>query len=258
MQVLTPGVDLAAFVESIGTARERVLMLDYDGTLAPFHVEPALAVPYPDVAAMLETIVQAGRTRLVLVSGRPAQELPPLLALTRLPEIWGAHGWERLLPDGSLVRQEPAAAAREALARGRDTLPAGAKIEDKHASIAVHWRGLPAPTAASLYEQTMQAWSPLVHAGAVEVLPFDGGLELRAIGCNKQYAVKAVLSETAAGSAVAYLGDDITDEDAFRAVRLRGLGVLVRPELRETAADVWIRPPDELLNFLRHWCMKRQ
>lgn len=182
VQVLTPGVDLAAFVERIGTAPERVLMLDYDGTLAPFHVEPARAVPYPEVAAVLEAIVQAGRTRVVLVSGRPAEELPPLLALTRLPEIWGAHGWERLLPDGSLVRQEPAAAAREALARGRDTLPAGAKIEDKHASIAVHWRGLPAPTAASLCEQTMQAWSPLVRAGAVEVLPFDGGLELRAIG----------------------------------------------------------------------------
>ena len=69
--------------------------------------------------------------------------------------------------------------------------------------------------------------------------------------------MKAVLSETPEGSAVAYLGDDITDEDAFRAVKPRGLGVLVRPELRETAADIWIRPPDELLSFLRHWCVKR-
>ena len=42
---------------------------------------------------------------------------------------------------------------------------------------------------------------------------FDGGLELRAVGCNKQYAVKGVLSETPQESAIAYLGDDITDED---------------------------------------------
>ena len=167
MQVLTPSVDLAAFVERIETAPARVLMLDYDGTLAPFHVEPAQAVPYPDVAAVLERIVQAGRTRVVLVSGRPAEELPPLLPLTQLPEIWGAHGWERLLPDGSLVVEEPDAAAREALAHAlrvaRETLPAGARLEEKRASIAVHWRGLPAQSAANLHTQTMEAWSPLVR-----------------------------------------------------------------------------------------------
>ena len=85
------------------------------------------------------------------------------------------------------------------------------------------------------------------------MLPFDGGVELRTVGCNKQYAVKAVLSETAEASAIAYLGDDITDEDAFRAVKNRGLGVLVRPQFRETAADLWIRPPEELVEFMRHW-----
>jgi trehalose 6-phosphate phosphatase len=54
-------------------------------------------------------------------------------------------------------------------------------------------------------------------------------------------------------TAVAYLGDDRTDEDAFMALRGRGLAVLVRPDLRATAAEVWIRPPDELLLFLQRW-----
>lgn len=53
---------------------------------------------------------------------------------------------------------------------------------------------------------------------------------------------------------MAYLGDDVTDEDAFHAVKPRGLAVLVRAELRETAADLWIRPPRELVAFLRSWC----
>ena len=52
---------------------------------------------------------------------------------------------------------------------------------------------------------------------------------------------------------MAYLGDDRTDEDAFRALRGRGLSVLVRAEPRETAADAWIRPPEELIEFLRTW-----
>ena len=46
---------------------------------------------------------------------------------------------------------------------------------------------------------------------------------------------------------------DLTDEDAFRAIALRGLAVLVRPELRETAAACWLRPPEELLEFLDRW-----
>jgi trehalose-phosphatase len=97
----------------------------------------------------------------------------------------------------------------------------------------------------------------MVDGGALELLPFDGGLELRSVGCNKQYAVKAVLSETAEDHAIAYLGDDITDEDAFRAVKPRGLGVLVRPVFRETEADVWLKPPQELVEFMRHWAVKK-
>jgi trehalose-6-phosphatase len=62
-----------------------------------------------------------------------------------------------------------------------------------------------------------------------------------------------VLSETAGDGAIAYLGDDLTDEDAFAAVKPRGLAVLVRPELRETEADVWLQPPRELVAFLKRW-----
>jgi trehalose-6-phosphatase len=62
-----------------------------------------------------------------------------------------------------------------------------------------------------------------------------------------------LLSEAGPDTAIAYLGDDMTDEDAFAVTKLRGVGVLVRPEFRETAADIWIRPPHELLAFLSHW-----
>jgi trehalose-6-phosphatase len=52
---------------------------------------------------------------------------------------------------------------------------------------------------------------------------------------------------------IAYLGDDQADEEAFRALQNRGLRILVRPEWRETAADVWLRPPEELVDFLFQW-----
>jgi len=259
---LTARVDLAAFLERVSTAPQRVLMLDYDGTLAPFNARPEHAVPYTDVVPVLEAIAQAGGTRVVIVSGRPADEVPPLLSLTVRPEIWGSHGWERLMPDGTRIVEEPGAGARAALAAGvtaaADLLQDGARLERKLASVALHWRGLPPRVMEELHERADAAWRPIAAGGAVELLRFDGGLELRSIGRNKQSAVKAVLSETPPDSAVAYLGDDITDEDAFRAVKLRGLGVLVRPELRETEADVWLKPPDELIAFLRRWTVRKQ
>ena len=215
---------------------------------------------------MLEEIVAGGGTRVVIVSGRPADELPPLLELAQQPEIWGSHGWERLLPDGTARRARAAArGARRAGESGAGRC--GTSCLQEHAlerqarELALHWRGLADTAAAELEHRGARVLgAERTRAGALELLPFDGGLELRAVGCNKQYAVKAVLAETAKDSAVAYLGDDITDEDAFRAVKTRGVGVLVRPEFRETEADVWLQPPQRARRVhaaLARRCMTR-
>jgi len=257
MRVLSPAVDLDAFFENLAQARTRVLLLDYDGTLAPFVVRPERAFPYPGVGEELESLMDGGGTRVVIVSGRKLDDLLPLLPWRRRPELWGTHGWERLLPDGSRHVADPGNEIRERLAqaqeRARELLRDGARIEIKPAAVALHWRGLPALAVAKVREGAQRAWGELAGAGGVELLGFDGGLELRALGFNKQHAVKTVLSETPGGASVAYLGDDLTDEDAFALVKLQGLAVLVRPELRETRADVWIRPPRELLAFFRRW-----
>lgn len=262
MQVLNPSFDFQAFLKRVASAAERVLMLDYDGTLAPFRVNPAEAAPYPGVTEAIDEIVRAGGTRVVVVSGRPAQELPPLLGTFRAPEIWGGHGWERLRPDGPLDVHEPDAETRRALVDALETarrfVAAGARLEGKRASIALHWRGLPEATAANLGRDAMEAWSPLAHAGKVEILPFDGGLELRARGCNKEFAVNEILHETGGDCAIAYLGDDTTDEDAFRAVKARGAAVLVRTQARDSCADVWLKPPEELLEFMCHWRVEKR
>lgn len=257
MQVLTPSLDYTQFLASVASAPSRVLLLDYDGTLAPFRVRPEEAVPYPEALAAIERIMRAGGTRVVIVSGRPAAELPPLLALAPRPEIWGSHGWERLHSDGTLEVEQPTAGERAALDAASAAVDAavarGARIERKSASVAVHWRGIAADAAAFCRDAVGAAWRPYAEAKRLELLPFDGGLELRAPGCNKQHAVKAVLSETPQDAAIAYLGDDITDEDAFRAIRPRGVAVLVRDQFRATDADVWLRPPQELVRFLEHW-----
>jgi trehalose-phosphatase len=257
MKVLSSSLDLHSFFAHLPAARQRVLMLDYDGTLAPFQVRPEHAVPYPGVPQALGDLMNDGGTRVVIVSGRRAAEIVPLLALERHPEIWGCHGWERLLPDGELRTQalsgREAGLLEEAAHAARELLAGGVRIERKTASVALHWRGLPQEQIENAREQTLAVWSPLAGSEGMELLRFDGGLELRTRGCNKQHAAKAILSETGPDSAIAYLGDDLTDEDAFAATKPRGIAVLVRPEYRATAADVWLRPPEELLAFMERW-----
>lgn len=257
MRTLNPRLNVAQFFERAARAPARMLMLDYDGTLAPFQVRAERAVPYPGVESLLDDIMAARASRVVIVSGRPVGELVPLLNLRRRPDLWGGHGWERLSPDGRCERREPGEDARRNLDEGerraRELVREGVRVESKPASVAMHWRGATALVAAKVREALPQAWEPLAADGMVELLPFEGGVELRARGFSKQHAVEAVLAETPGDGAVAYLGDDFTDEDAFRAVKPHGLAVLVRPDFRETEADLWIRPPRELAAFLAKW-----
>jgi trehalose-phosphatase len=256
MQILQPGFDLERFFVALGRAKTRALLLDYDGTLAPFQIERDRATPYPGVRKLLRAIQRAGHTRLVVVSGRALADLEPLLGLDPAPELWGAHGWERQLPGGArqLVALEPAAA------RGLEEAQALAlasglaeRCERKPTSLALHWRGLPASEAEELRVWARRNWEmPGQRAGLV-AHDFDGGIELRAPGRDKGHAVRTILGELGEAAVVAYLGDDRTDEDAFAAIKGRGLAALVRAEQRPTLADIRLRPPDELLVFLRRW-----
>lgn len=255
MTVLNPEVDLDRFFQALEAAGERLLFLDFDGTLAPFHDNRHQVVPYEGVRQRLDAMMAADHTRIVVVTGRVVEEMPALLGLDQTPEIWGTHGWERRHPDGRIDGPDLDApteqALREALAQAR-TLDLGDRLERKPATAAIHTRGLPESDAQELIDRVRKLWQPLADGSAVELDVFDGGLEMRVPGRDKGTAVTTVLDEMD-DPVAAYLGDDLTDEDAFRALDGRGLRVLVREKLRETAADVWLRPPHELLQWLDRW-----
>jgi trehalose-phosphatase len=257
MQTLKPRFDVDGFFARVAKAPARVLMLDYDGTLAPFHVDPALAAPYPGVVPLLDAIVEAGRTHLVIVSGRWIKDLVPLLGLKRQPELWGSHGWERLGTDGDYRSARLRPLARMLLSSTDDRLVGltalGARIERKHASIACHWRGLSNGQIVEIRAKLFEIWMELAHANELAWHDFDGGIELRAAGRDKGDVVRALAAEAGPDAALAYLGDDLTDEDAFRAMPDHGAAVLVQLRPRRTDASVWVRPPEELLEFLQRW-----
>jgi trehalose-phosphatase len=231
-------------------------MLDYDGTLAPFQVDRFQATPYLGVEDRLAALSGLSRVRLVLVSGRSARELRSLLPSDTRAEIWGSHGWERLKSDGSYERFALDRGQRAALEQvGLEMTELGfpEALEVKPTSLAIHWRSVSPARQEQIRSSVELVFSRLAQPNGMHLLPFDGGLELRPTDRTKGTAVGQILAEEPAAVPAAYLGDDLTDEDAFAAVGKRGFSILVRSEVRESCARFWLRPPEELLEFLDAW-----
>lgn len=247
--------EMDAFFDELRKADKRALLLDYDGTLAPFQTNRNAALPYVGVAELLVSIIMGStRTRVVLITGRTAHELRRLLALVPAPEIWGSHGLERLRPDGQYELApipRPASRLMNVIDRYLQAEGLESCVERKPGAIAVHWRGR--SSAEDIRGRVVRVWQELRAQSLVKLAEFDGGLEFRVVGRNKGDAVRHILAELDGATPVAYLGDDLTDEDAFKALDNRGLSVLVRKEYRPTAANIWIQPPQGLLEFLAHW-----
>jgi trehalose 6-phosphate phosphatase len=243
-------------MERLSTAPSSTLLLDYDGTLAPFRTDRHQAYPYPGVMPLLERIRNSGRSRIVIITGRPIAELKPLLDPLCDIEIWGSHGKEHLSVDGSYGEIANAPEMSTWLSQAESWLVAaglGQRIEVKPGGIAVHWRGMPDARIESVRTQVEKGLDPFANYPGLKLLEFEGGLELRVAHPNKGDAMDSILSGISHETPIAYLGDDLTDEDAFQALNPRGLSVLVRSEYRETNAKIWLRPPEELIAFLEQW-----
>lgn len=260
-----PAFESSPWWRRLAAAPRSVLLLDYDGTLAPFVRDRLRATTWDGVPERLFRLVSLSRLRLVLISGRPARELSSLLPRGLNVEIWGSHGRERLHPDGGYTAVPLRPTQQQCLDRLEATLhqhALGYVIEKKVGSVALHTRGLHSDESRQVIELARNfSCSPETPEGSgLEWLPFDGGLELRGTGCTKATAVFSILRDERPNTPAAYLGDDLTDEDAFVALRECGspslcLPVLVRPESRPSVAGLWLRPPDELLAFLDRWLL---
>jgi trehalose-phosphatase len=246
----------AKFFEQLGAAPRSVLILDYDGTVAPFHLDKMQAFPYPGVEAQLTQMLALSKIRVVFVTGRPARELKRLIPVADRVEIWGTHGWENIDGEGNYSMFPLSTEQKKTLDRIQDSLTRHGyeqSLERKLASLAVHWRGMEPERQRQLEELARSFATQYASAESFDLMPFEAGLEVRAVGRTKADAVREVLQDESVGTVAAYLGDDRTDEDAFPVMKRRGISVLVRPEVRQSLADFWMTPPDDLIDFFGQW-----
>jgi trehalose 6-phosphate phosphatase len=244
----------ASFWDEVRDRPSRLLMLDYDGTLAAFRVARAVATVEPEILATLGAIASSGSTDLAVISGRPVVELERLLAPLSIHLI-GEHGWEERTADGTNVLHPPPSAAvqtLEAMAQAALTDGWGDRVERKRCSLVLHTRGLDPEWALELERRCDEVWRATPGTGT-RLAKIHGGRELRALGRDKGVAVSALMASKPPGTLPVYIGDDETDEDAFQVVAPRGHAIRVGGNGGRSSATMTLASPHEVGEFLQRW-----
>ncbi|HVS04020.1 MAG TPA: trehalose-phosphatase [Thermoanaerobaculia bacterium] len=233
--------------------RRPAFFLDYDGTLTAIVERPEDAVLSEAMRRVLRQLSR--RFPVAVVSGRDRRDVARRVGL---PELWyaGSHGYDIAGPGGEITFQpaEPVvprmAGLAVRLAREVGGI-AGAQVEPKRFTVAVHYRrAAPAdvPRVEEVVNRTVSDHPELRKTSGKKVW------EIRpALDWDKGRAVLWLLDALDLdhpGVAPVYVGDDETDEDAFRALRDRGIGILVTDVPRPTAARYRLAGPQEVGEWL--------
>jgi trehalose-phosphatase len=231
-----------------------ILCLDFDGTLSPIVADPKSAQLLEGVEGVLRGLSQ--RVPVLVLSGRDAVDVCERIDLPNILYA-GSHGFEVVREDGTRQPHREAApflphldAIEQQLLAATADIP-GVVIDRKQFGVAVHDRSVPDAHLEGL-------WSVVQGIGAnFSMLRSMRGKRvtefLPNVDWNKGRALLWLLEM------VGYdpqrhlpicIGDDITDEDALRTVRGRGVGIVVGSGQRYSAATYSVRDPVEVWEFL--------
>ena len=231
--------------QAIPVVDDPLFFLDYDGTLAPIVDDPDAAVPHPEVPDLLRALDD--EYPVWIVTGRHLQALAQFL--DQPLNAIGLHGAQEGRV-GESARHLASEEAIEAMRRLRATVPEmeGLHVEEKDTAFAIHYRAAADEEEA---RQRINAWADTVP----EMLDAIWGkdvMELRPKGLTKGTAVRRIAQQHPDRAPV-YLGDDVTDEDAFEALAGRDEAVTVKIGSEDTAAQYRLEGPDEVVSYLRQY-----
>jgi trehalose 6-phosphate phosphatase len=237
-----------------------VLFLDYDGTLAPIVADPTVAQMTMAMQHALTVLAQHPRYCVGIVSGRALADLRMRIGERGLYLV-GNHGLEiegpRIRyqhPDVWRLRPELNALV-QAITGDLEAIP-GAWVEDKGLTLSVHFRRVPAARVPEVTTHLLKHASPGIDAGRLALRTGKAVLEIRPrVQWTKGEAVRWILEQIrmerpTASRLALYLGDDDTDEDAFRILASAGVGIVVGSDRRGSAAHYYVQSTEEVEQLL--------
>lgn len=239
--------DLRGALDAAARLPRLLIACDYDGTLAPIVADPRDARPLPRSATAIEALAGLDATTVALVSGRALAVLRDLSGVSAAVHLVGSHGSEF---DSGFVQpvDERAGALLAEIKQTLDGIAAqypGATTELKPASVALHVRNA-APADA---EAAMRRAAEAARSWDAQVTDGKAVKEFAVIDTDKGQAVD-ILREQHDASAVVFLGDDVTDEKAFRRLRADDVGVKVGDG--DTAAGYRVAEPENVAETLEY------
>lgn len=243
--------------------RERIVMLflDYDGTLTPIVDHPHRARLSSVRRKLLRDLARAEGVKTAIVSGRSLADLKERVGIPGLVYA-GNHGLELEGPAVHFVHPEASEARKLLQEISRKLLGVfesfpGIFVEDKALSLSVHYRKLSGeklPEARAIFQKCLTP-----YIGASKIL-LRGGKKVWEIrpwtrwnkGTLVLWLVARILARSSERALPVYVGDDETDEDAFQAIRQKGIGIKVLEENGgPSAADYFVHSSQEVFDFLK-------
>ncbi|WP_323171437.1 trehalose-phosphatase [Natrialba sp. PRR66] len=236
---LLTGEHLPQLRATLANATHLLVCLDFDGTLAPIVDEPDAAAPTTANETAVAGLVDAAPVTTAIVSGRSLADVR-----TRIdgPRIYaGNHGLE--LAWNETVAVHPVAherAARletvcEALETVLGPIP-NVRIENKRLTGTVHVRTVP-PAARPTVRRLTRTIVDRFGGDELDISPGKRILEIGpTIDWGKGDAVDVITSTLPDGTVPLYIGDDVTDESAFRAIDADGISIRVGDDDPSTAS----------------------
>jgi trehalose 6-phosphate synthase/phosphatase len=212
-------------------SNQRLLFLDYDGTLQPYSKTPELARPSEKLIQLLSSINSLPNTDVVLISGRDWQILEQWFGHLNM-NLVAEHGlfikertqdWNIIKP----VRRNWKNKIKELMKSYVQKLP-GALIEEKEYSVAFHFRRSDPELASLRVRELMNHLSAFIGNVDVQILRGNKVIEVRSAGIDKGVAAMHWISKNNDPSRfILAIGDDVTDEDLFRVIPREGFSIRV-------------------------------
>lgn len=234
-------------------AGKRCILLDYDGTLAPYQKLPSLATPSNELIDLLKQLTSESSNEIVVISGRDGDTLEKWLGQLPLNMI-AEHGACVKYKDSEWKEQTPINAEWKEQVRPLMQLfvdrCAGSFIEEKKSTLAWHYRNTNSELGFTRSRELRNSLLQLTANTALQVVDGNKVLEVRMVGVDKGVAAIGML-ENIHPDFILCIGDDATDEDMFRA--LRDKAYTIKIGRANTSAQYTILSQKEVFPFLRRF-----
>lgn len=246
------GVQLVTLLEKYKIATNRLLLIDYDGTLVPFARHPAQAVPSETVLTLLEELSKDPHTNVTIISGRDRTILTEWFG--HLPvNLIAEHGAAMRLTgkDWEIEKhldQQWKANIRPTLEIFERRSP-GSFIEEKSHTLAWHYRNTDKDLGFIRSRELLDNLMHLVRGGDLQVIDGNKVIEVRIAGVDKGHAAKKMVQHIEPDFVLA-IGDDKTDEDMFQALHEYAYTIKVGQGI--TAAHYTVTAQPDVLSLFKN------